>query len=120
MRIFARCERWDKVTICALQRIITINYVNSNNESKSRSLSYIFGEYDIPVVSLSMPYRDWFGSTGIYNNIRVEYEKRANLEYIDPELNEYFYRNTQVKIGGNWTMGYPQRTLNLNFIFSSL
>ena len=108
-------QKPSKYNFSPLQKVITINYIDANNNSHTRSLSYIFGDYDIPVVSLSMPYKEWFGSTGLYNNIRIEYEKRANLEYIDPEQDEYFYRNTQVKIGGNWTVGYPQRTLNLNF-----
>ena len=97
------------------QNIVTIRYIDKDGNDTTRTLAYILEDYKIPVVSLSMPYDKWFGSTGIYNHIRVEYEERAHLEYIDPEQNEYFYRNTQVKLGGNWTMGYPQRTLNLNF-----
>ena len=54
----------------------------------------IFSDYKIPVVSLSMPYDNWFGKEGMYNNIRIEYEKRANLEYLDPlNKDDYFYRS---------------------------
>lgn len=104
-----------KYNFSPLQSVITINYIDGNGNSYIRSLSYIFGDYDIPVISLSMPYTKWFGTTGIYNNIRTEYEERANFEYFDPEYNESFYINTQVKLGGNYTVGYPQRILNLNF-----
>lgn len=97
------------------QRVVTISYVDQDGNTYSRSLSYIFSEYDIPVVSLSMPYKEWFSTTGLYNNIRIEHEKRAHFEYFDNEYDEYFYINTQVKIGGNYTIGYPQRTLNLKF-----
>jgi len=107
-------QRPGKYNLYDKQFVLTISYDN-NGVKKTRSLSYIFGEFDIPVVSLSMPYDNWFGKTGIYNNIRDEYEQRCNFEYFDLEYDEYFYINTQIKIGGNYTMGYPQRTLNLNF-----
>ncbi len=107
-------QRPGKYNLYDKQFVLTISYDN-NGVKKIRSLSYIFGEFDIPVVSLSMPYDRWFGKTGIYNNIRDEYEQRCNFEYFDLEYDEYFYINTQIKIGGNYTMGYPQRTLNLNF-----
>ena len=100
---------------CECIKKLKINYINEEGVRKVRSLTYIFNDYKIPVVSLSMPYKEWFGKEGMYNNIRIEYEKRANLEYFDPVDDSYFYRNTQVKIGGNYTMGYPQRTMNLNF-----
>lgn len=85
-----------------------------------RSLTYIISDkvtenIDIPVISLSLPYEDIMGENGFYNKIREDISKRADLEYFDSKYNEYFYRNTQVKLGGNWTLGYPQRTLNLNF-----
>ncbi len=85
-----------------------------------RSLTYIISDkvtenIDIPVISLSLPYEDIMGDNGFYNKIREDISKRADLEYFDSKYNEYFYRNTQVKLGGNWTLGYPQRTLNLNF-----
>lgn len=109
-------QKMNKYNLFNLQSIVTIKYTDNEGNEKVRSLTYIFDEYNIPVVSLSMPYDNWFGKEGMYNNIRIEYEKRANLEYLDPlNKDDYFYRNTQVKIGGNYTMGYPQRTLNLNF-----
>ena len=108
-------QKMNKYNLIDKECVLTINYINDKGESKVRSLTYIFNDYKIPVVSLSMPYDEWFGKEGMYNNIRIEYEKRADLEYFDPVYDSYFYRNTQVKIGGNYTMGYPQRTLNLNF-----
>ena len=104
-----------------LQTIITLRVYDLESESDvlNRSLSYIIdkeGKYsDIPVVSLSMPYTEWFGTNGFYNKIRENIEKRVNLEFYDPVYDEYFYRNSQIKLGGNWSLGYPQRTLNLNF-----
>ena len=40
---------------------------------------------------------------------------RCSLEIIDPYYNEYTNINSSIKLGGNWTLGYPLRTLNLNF-----
>lgn len=103
------------------QTILTITLYDTEKDEPvfTRTLSYIIdeeGKIDIPVVSLTMPYDDWFGEdNGFYNKIKDDIKKRAHLEYIDPEYNEYFYRNTQAKLGGNWTVGYPQRTINLNF-----
>lgn len=103
------------------QKVITMCVYNTETEEEvlNRSLSYIIDKEnrfdEIPVVSLSMPYTEWFGQNGFYNKIREEIEKRVNLEYYDPIYDEYFYRNSQIKLGGNWSLGYPQRTLNLNF-----
>lgn len=102
------------------QTVITIMLYNKETRKAvfQRSLTYFLDleqSVGIPLISLSMPYKDWFGNNGFYNQIRSEIEKRANLEYYDITTDEYFYRNTQVKLGGNWTLGYPQRTLNLNF-----
>ena len=104
------------------QPVVTIKLYDPYHDNVvfSRSLSYIIRDdadtIDIPIVSLSMPYNDLFSSgKGFYNKIREEIEKRANLEYIDPVYDEYFFRNTQIKLGGGWSIGYPQRTLNLNF-----
>lgn len=109
-----------KYILLPKQTVITIMLYNRKTKQVTyrRALTYILDpEYkiNIPVVSLSMPYKDWFGENGFYNQIREEIEKRAHLEYYDITTDEYFYRNTQVKLGGNWTLGYPQRTLNLNF-----
>ena len=98
------------------QQVVTIRYIDSTGEEYSKTLTYLNTEYDIPVVSLSMPYDNWFGSSnGFYNKIREEREHRVNMEYFDSEYDEYFYRNSKIKLGGNWSLGYPQRTLNLNF-----
>lgn len=98
------------------QNVITIKYIDGEGNEKVRTLTYLTGDFDIPVVSLSMPYDNWFGTeNGFYNKIREEIEHRVNMEYFDSEYNEYFYINSQIKLGGNWTLGYPLRTLNLNF-----
>lgn len=104
------------------QNVVSISFIDtiSNISILNRSLSYIINKngadaYTIPIVSLSLPYEDMFGNKGFYNKIREDIEKRVNIEYIDPTYNEYFYRNSQIKLGGNWSLGYPQRTLNLNF-----
>ena len=82
---------------------------------------------DFPIISLSMPVENWFDGipngegTSIYNNVYVpggnmptDYSARANLEFFD-ENGYSFSTNTQVKVGGGWSRGYPQRTLHLNF-----
>lgn len=98
------------------QNVITIKYNDGEGNEKVRTLTYLTGDFDIPVVSLSMPYDNWFGTeNGFYNKIREEIEHRVNMEYFDSEYNEYFYINSQIKLGGNWTLGYPLRTLNMNF-----
>lgn len=103
--------------------VLTIKLIdkNTNEQLFTRSLSYfvdddIQNKFTIPVISLSMPYEDIFSKKeGFYNKPEQEIEKRANLEYLDPIYDQTFYRNTKIKIGGNWSSGYPQRTLNLNF-----
>ena len=58
----------------------------------------------------------WFGSPYyFYNNIYEEAEQRVHLEYFDPITKEYWQRNSKIKLGGGWSKGFPQRTLNLNF-----
>lgn len=104
------------------QPVVTIKVTDKETNSVvlERSLTYLIHDkitqnISIPVISLSISYDDIFGDSGFYNNIQDEISKRADMEYFDPEYNESFYRNTQIKLGGNWTMGYPQRTFNLNF-----
>lgn len=105
-----------------IQPSLGIVVYNPNNEKIcDRTLSYFIKEETIgedpslPIISLNLKYEDMFGTNGFYNAIWQDIEKRANLEFIDPEYDEYFFRNTQIKLGGNWSQGYPQRTLNLNF-----
>lgn len=68
--------------------------------------------FPLPVVSLTMP-KETFES--FYNDIDNESKERAELEYFDFTSGEHFALNTQIKVGGNWTKGYPYRTMNLNF-----
>ncbi len=98
--------------------VIDITFVNQKVET-NMSLTYLIDnltEYTLPIISLSMPYRKWFGSPYyFYNNIKQEVEQRVQLEYIDPVTGDYWQRNSKIKVGGGWSKGYPQRTLNLNF-----
>ncbi len=78
--------------------------------------SNAYSKYKIPVVSVNLPYEDMFDSySGFYNNIRDDISARCSFEIIDPYYNEYTNINSSIKLGGNWTLGYPLRTLNMNF-----
>lgn len=82
---------------------------------------------DIPIISLSMPENSWFDGipngrgTSVYNNVYLpdgwnnpaDNAARANLEFFD--VDGGFSVNTQIKVGGGWSRGRPQRTLHLNF-----
>lgn len=87
------------------------------NEVARKTATYFIREggeryFTIPVISLSLPQED---ALSFYNDIENESKERAGLEYFDFSSGERFALNTQVKIGGNWTKGYPYRTVNLNF-----
>ncbi|MDD7157588.1 MAG: CotH kinase family protein [Firmicutes bacterium] len=106
--------------------------VVKDGEVLSRAItSYILfdanGVDTVPIISLSMPAKKWFDGIGggrgtsVYNNVYVpgtnvqqDYSARANLEFFD-EYGYSFAVNTQVKVGGGWSRGRPQRTLHLNF-----
>lgn len=98
--------------------VISISFIYQDIKT-NMSLSYLVdstNKYTIPLVFLSMPYRKWFGSPYyFYNNIYEEAEARVQLEFFDPVSKDYFQRNSKIKLGGGWSKGYPQRTLNLNF-----
>lgn len=66
----------------------------------------------LPIVTLNLPQSN---ALSFYNDIAEESKERANLDYFDFVSGESFSLNTQVKLGGNWTMGFPYRTMNLNF-----
>lgn len=69
-----------------------------------------------PVIFLTADEDDWMGENGIYSNQwNDSLSIRAEMEYYDNELGETYFTNTKVTIGGKWTRGYPQHTLNLNF-----
>ena len=105
-----------KYALSDKQFVLTIRHVDSKGNEAIRTLTYLNNETTIPVISLSMPYENWFGEEeGFYNKIREEISHRVHVEYFDSTYNEYFYINSKVKLGGNWSLGYPQRTLNLNF-----
>ena len=69
-------------------------------------------DFPVPVVSLTMPYQTF---VSFYNDIAKESKERAELAYYDFSSGESFALNTQIKIGGNWTKGFPYRTMNVNF-----
>lgn len=98
--------------------VIDITFVKNNAET-NMALTYLVdskNSYTLPIISLSMPYRKWFGSPYyFYNNIKEEAEERVQVEYFDPMTKDYWQRNSKIKLGGGWSKGYPQRTLNLNF-----
>ncbi|MBR0294654.1 MAG: hypothetical protein IJQ67_01955, partial [Bacilli bacterium] len=98
--------------------VIDITFVHQESKT-DMSLTYLVdsqNEYSIPLISLSMPYMKWFGGPYyFYNNIKEEAESRVHLEYFDPVTKDYWQRNSKIKLGGGWSKGYPQRTLNLNF-----
>lgn len=69
-----------------------------------------------PIIFLTADSSEWVGAGGIYTNQWDDsLSLRAEMEYYDYSTNERYFVNTQVKIGGKWTRGYPQHTLNLNF-----
>lgn len=98
--------------------VISISFVYKHQQT-DMSLTYLVDqtqEYKIPMLFLSMPYVRWFGSPYyFYNNIYEEVDTRVHLEYYDPLSKEYWQRNSKIKLGGGWSKGYPQRTLNVNF-----
>ena len=89
-----------------------------DEKETNMSLTYLVDNtfnYYIPIIFLSMPYSKWFGANPLYNNIIDEIEERVHVEYFDPISKDYWQRNSKIKLGGGWSKGYPQRTLNLNF-----
>jgi len=101
--------------------VVTFSVYDGDKLLETSSVTYIIKEkaekyFTVPVICLSMPYENWFdGTDGIYNVVYHDKTARANLEYYDPVSGESFAVNTQVKVGGGWSRGYPKRTLNLNF-----
>lgn len=103
-----------------------------NGEILERAVSsYILFPSDdfdnVPIISLSMPEKNWFDGVpngrgkSVYNNVYIpggnaqaDNKARANLEFFD-QYGYSFSTNTQVKVGGGWSRGRPQRTLHLNF-----
>ncbi len=67
--------------------------------------------FTLPVISLVLPPED----AAFYNDVENESKTRAEMAYFDFVSGERFALNTQIKVGGNWTKGYPYRTMNVNF-----
>lgn len=100
---------------CVCLRLLEVDA--EGNAVAQKTASYFVrsgGEsyFTLPVISLTMPEED---AIGFYNDIEDESKERAFLEYFDFESGERFSLNTQVKLGGNWTKGFPYRTINVNF-----
>ena len=81
-------QRPGKYPMFTKQNVITVRVVDKTTKETvhNRSLTYIIDDkdYTIPVVSLNMPYENWFGEEeGMYNKIREEVEHRVYLEYFD-------------------------------------
>lgn len=105
----------------SLGTVVTASVFDENgNELSTSSMTYVVKAdareyFSVPVVCVTMPYDDLFSSGGMYNNIFSNEKYRANLEYYDNSTGESFNVNSQIKVGGGWSRGYPQRTLHLNF-----
>ncbi len=87
------------------------------NTVATKSASYFIrsegrSEFPLPVISISLPLED---ALSFYNDIQNESKERAEMEYFDFVSGERFALNTQIKLGGNWTKGFPYRTMNVNF-----
>ena len=100
---------------CTVVRLLETD--SAGTEVARRTATYLVRDggrsaFPLPVVSLTMP-KETFES--FYNDIDNESKERAELEYFDFTSGERFALNTQIKVGGNWTKGYPYRTMNLNF-----
>lgn len=105
---------------------VVLRLLETDSEGETvaeKTATYIVAEESLyrtlsshPVICLTAERTDWIGAKGIYNNQwNDELSIRAEMEYYDPTTGERFSLNTKVSIGGGWTRGYPQRTLNLNF-----
>lgn len=96
---------------------------SSGNTVAKRTVTYVVTEENYytrlsahPVIFLTADEDDWMGEDGIYSNQWDDsLSIRAEMEYYDKELSESYFVNTKVTVGGKWTRGYPQHTLNLNF-----
>jgi len=96
---------------------------SSGNTVAERTATYVVAEENYynrlsaqPIVFLTSEEGGWIGSKGIYSNQwNDDLSIRAEMEYYDMTSGENYFVNTKVTIGGKWTRGYPQHTLNLNF-----
>lgn len=89
----------------------------SGEEVGRKTLNYFYGangaaDFPLPVVSIVMSGDD---AISFYNDIAGESKKYAVICYYDFKTGECFQRSTQIKLGGNWTKGFPYRTMNINF-----
>lgn len=89
----------------------------AGNEVSRTTKTYFIREegasaFPLPVISISMPQQN---AVSFYNDTENESKERAEMEYFDFSTGERFALNTQIKLGGNWTKGFPYRTMNVNF-----
>lgn len=100
---------------CTLVKLLETD--SNGTEIARKTVVYLYrgsGEtaVTLPVVTLNLAQDD---ALSFYNDIQDESKERANLDYFDFTSGESFSLNTQIKLGGNWTKGFPYRTMNLNF-----
>ena len=100
---------------CTVVRLLETD--SAGREIARKTATYFISEkgeeaFTLPVVSLSLAEEN---ALNFYNDIVNEPKERAEMEYFDFASGERFALNTQIKLGGNWTKGYPYRTMNCNF-----
>lgn len=106
---------YGRVDGCRVLRLLETDA--SGKEIGRRNVNYFINEngkagYPLPVVSIVLDPED---ALAFYNDRENESKARAELCYFDFATGESFRRNTQIKLGGNWTKGFPYRTMNVNF-----
>ena len=85
-------------------RCVSYNYIN--NIQDPGTYQYF---HNACVVDISFIYND------IQTDMSLTYLVDGTKEYTLPMVKDYWQRNSKIKVGGGWSKGYPQRTLNLNF-----
>ena len=104
-----------KSEACTVLRLLE---TDASGEPVAEDTAYYFvrsggaESFTVPVISLTLPEAD---AVSFYNDIKGEGKTRAEMAYFDFGNDEFFSLNTQIKVGGNWTKGFPYRTMNVNF-----
>lgn len=98
--------------------VLYLRHIDDNGNIEEQSFTYIIAEdadFTIPVISINIPFEDIFGVNGFYNKVMSDQKQFCSLEFFDPVYGNYFKAESSIKIGGNSTRGFPQKTLNMNF-----
>lgn len=110
------------------QSVVVRARIISNEETGALvSNTYIIGRnFDMPVISLSMEPDDlWDYYSGIYvegpnaqqdiphfgANYWMDWEKRAHIEFYEPDGSLGFEQDVGVKIFGQWSRAHPQKSM---------